>query len=84
VNDQLHATDYQVGDPVIGEADGEKIFGVVVGHGYLDEDEVTIRWADEDYSEPGFVGHTVPAELIRLWPAAAHRHRVAIREGTSS
>lgn len=76
----LRAIDFEIGDRVIGEADDERVFGTVVGLVYANEGDVTVRWNDEDYSEPGFVGHSVPADLLRLWPRSAHEHRVASRK----
>jgi hypothetical protein len=79
----IPATAFQIGDRVIGEADGERIFGTVVGLARGTENDVTVRWTDEDYSDPGFVGHLVPADLLRLWPTSAHEHRLATLGGSS-
>lgn len=80
----LPANFYRPGDRVIGEDEGTRIFGTVSsGHcvgeraarhaagGY-----VLVFWSGEDYAASS-LGHLVPAELLRIWPFAAHAARMA-------
>ncbi len=73
----LPASAYRPGDHVVGEDDGEKIFGTVAAHHgpvYAKDGDVVLRWNDEEYVG-SHTGHIVSAELLRLWPAAAHAAR---------
>lgn len=80
--DPVPADLYRPGDRVIGEDEGTRIFGTVSAH-YVGEraerhaknGDVLVYWSGEDYA-PSSLGHLAPAELLRLWPAAAHAARV--------
>jgi hypothetical protein len=72
----LPASAYRVGDRVIGEADGERLFGRVSEHHaerHAAAGDVLVYWSEDH--DPGSLGYLVPAELLRLWPAAAHAAR---------
>lgn len=73
----LPASAYRPDDSVIGEDDGERLFGRVSERfepRHADEGIVLVRWSDMEYDATS-LGHEVPAKLLRLWPAVAHTIR---------
>lgn len=81
MSEKLPASAYRPGDRVIGEDEDERIFGVVAedhAEHHMRDGDVLVRWGDQSY-EGSHTGHLVPAELLRLWPAAAHVARLAER-----
>lgn len=79
----IPASLFRPGDRVIGEDEGTRIFGTVSDHHvgeraerHAKNGDVLVYWSGEDYASSS-LGHLAPAELLRLWPVAAHAARVA-------
>lgn len=76
--DPLPATAFRPGDLVLGTDEGGTHSGEVSEHQstrYADKGEVLVYWSGENYAASS-LGHIAPAELLRLWPAAAHTARL--------
>lgn len=75
---QLPASAYRPGDVVIGEDGGESMTGTVSDrqeprHAALGD--VLVYWSGQAYAASS-LGHQVPAQCLRLWPASAQRARL--------